>query len=55
MSGKLGTDETWHNCTLNLVNLRNVFGAVTKLKKNICLSTTTKSFPLLQPHRGFCQ
>ena len=42
---------TW--ILLNLVNLRDMFGVGTKLKKTY--SRTTKSVPLLQLEHGFCQ
>ena len=39
---------------LNLVNLRDLFGVGTKLKKGYS-RTTTKWIPHLQPEHGFCQ
>ena len=40
---------------MNLVNLRDLFGVETKLKKEIYSRTTTKTVPLLKPEHGFCQ
>ena len=54
-SGWLERQQCYLIALLNLVNLRDLFGVGTKLKKQKYSRTTSESVPMLQPEHVFCQ